>query len=132
MTRREDRKMRVRPSSNKNSFPVHRLGGLKRAYWNFFFPIFNFFFLFYFPPLYILIYKKKKLGDKQRFPTSRLAFFLPTRLTGNNFLLKGGLMSNMGEYLACDKLPPYNHSEEPSGVRARPLAYVCCMSGLYH
>ena len=26
----------VRLSSNKKSFPVHRPGGLKRAYWNFF------------------------------------------------------------------------------------------------
>ena len=38
-----------------------------------------------------------KLGKKQkkRFPTSRLAFFLPTRLTGNDFLLKGGLKGRM-------------------------------------
>ena len=38
----------LRPSSNKKSFPVHRPGGLKSAYWNFIFPDFNFFFTF--PP----------------------------------------------------------------------------------
>ena len=27
----------VRPPLNEKSFPVHRPGGLKRAYWNFFF-----------------------------------------------------------------------------------------------
>ena len=51
----------IRPSSNKKLFPVHRPGGLKRAYWNNFFPIFNFhqfFIYFYFSPLYILVYKK--------------------------------------------------------------------------
>ena len=46
----------IRPSSNKKLFPVHRPGGLKRAYCNFFFLIFNF--CFYFSPLYILVYKK--------------------------------------------------------------------------
>ena len=33
-----------------------------------------------------------KLGEKKKFLTSRLAFSFPTRLTGNNFLLKGGLI----------------------------------------
>ena len=54
----------VGPPLNKKLFPVYRPGGLKRAYWNFFFPIFNFFF-FYVPLLYILHCKKLMLihGD---------------------------------------------------------------------
>ena len=35
------RKVSFRPSSNKKLFPVHRPGGLKRAYWNLFFPSFK-------------------------------------------------------------------------------------------
>ena len=31
----------IRPSFKKKSFPVHRPGGLKRAYWNFFFHLFK-------------------------------------------------------------------------------------------
>ena len=40
----------IRPSSNRISFPVHRPGGLKRAYWNFFFPVFKVFFFFFTSP----------------------------------------------------------------------------------
>ena len=45
-------KVTTRPSSNKKLFPVHQLGGLKKkkAYWNFFFPIFKNFFFFTFSP----------------------------------------------------------------------------------
>ena len=39
-----------RPSSNKKSFPVHRPGELKRAYWNIFFPVFKNIFFFYLSP----------------------------------------------------------------------------------
>ena len=64
----------VRLSSNKKSFPVHRPGGLKRAYWNFFFmfSIFLFFFLLF--PLYILVKKNCDYGKKRK-----------------RFLLNGGL-----------------------------------------
>ena len=75
-----------RPTLNKKLFPVHRPGGSKRADWNFFFYIFkktSFFSLF---PLYILVFKKKEIREKNKIPTSRLAFFPPTRPTGNNFL----------------------------------------------
>ena len=54
------------PPLNKK-FPVHRPGGLKRADWNFVFHIFK------------------------KIPTSRFAVFFPTRNTGNDILLKGGL-----------------------------------------
>ena len=76
-----------RPSSNKKSFPVHRPGGLRRAYWNFFFHLFKIFFTF--PPVHSSL-KKLKLGKKKKIPTSQLAIFFPTRPTGNDFLLKGG------------------------------------------
>ena len=33
-----------------------------------------------------------KLGKKKKIPTSRLAVFVQTRPTGNNFLLKDGLV----------------------------------------
>ena len=81
----------IGPSSNKKLFPVHRPGGLKRAHWNFSFHLFNFFFLNTFPPVHSSSIKLK-LGKKKKIPTSRLAFFSPTRPTGNDFLLKGGLM----------------------------------------
>ena len=46
-------------------------------------------FFFTFPPVHSNL-KKLKLG-KKKIPTSRLAVFFPTRPTGNDFLLKGGL-----------------------------------------
>ena len=56
----------IRPSSNKKSFPVHRPGGLKRAYWNFLFHLFkNIFFFFTFPPVHSSL-KKLKLGKKKK------------------------------------------------------------------
>ena len=82
----------VRPSSNKKLFPVHRPGGLKRAYWNFFFSSLPKNVFFYFPPPVHSSLKRLKLGKKKKIPTSRLAFFLPIRRTGNDFLLKGGLI----------------------------------------
>ena len=49
----------IRPPLSKKSFTVHRPGGLKRAYWNFFIPIFKIFFFFLLsPPLYILVFTK--------------------------------------------------------------------------
>ena len=62
----------IRPALNKNLFPVYRPGGSKRSDWNFF-----------------LIFSKKKIS------TSRLAVFFPTQSTGNDFLLKGGLMEEV-------------------------------------
>ena len=50
----------IGPPLNKKLFPVYRPGGQKRAYWNFYFPVFskkkkkN----LLPPPLYILVYKK--------------------------------------------------------------------------
>ena len=44
---------------------------------------------------FFFIFQKKKneiRKKKKEFPTSRLAVFAPTRLTGNNFSLKGGLL----------------------------------------
>ena len=69
---------------------MYRPGGSKGADWNFFFTCFQFFFFLTFP-LYIL---KKKLNQekKKKIPPSRLAVFLPIRPTGNDFLLKGGLI----------------------------------------
>ena len=68
-------------------FPVHRPGGLKRAYWNFFFLFFNLLLFFLLPPpppLYILVSKKIEIRKEKK--DSR-----PPELTGNDFLLKGGL-----------------------------------------
>ena len=82
----------LRPSLNKKVFPVHRPGGLKRADWD------SFFFMIFEKKKnsqsswYILVNEKLKTG-KKKIPTSRLAFLAVTRRTGNNFLLKGGLMS---------------------------------------
>ena len=58
---------KLRPSSNKKSFPVHRPGGLKRAYWNFFFLFSIFFFLFTPPPPPHVhsSFKKMKLGKRK-------------------------------------------------------------------
>ena len=42
----------LRPPLNKKLFPVHRPGGLKRAYWNLFFHIFKKDFFFTFPPVH--------------------------------------------------------------------------------
>ena len=58
------------PPINKNSFPVHQPGGLKRAEWDFFFHVI------------------KNNFRKTKIPASRLAFFSVTRRTGNNFLPK--------------------------------------------
>ena len=85
----------MRPSSNKKSFPVHRPGGLKRAYWNFFFHLFKQFFFLLPPPPPPPVHSsltKLKLG-KKKIRTSRLAVVFPTRPTGNDFLLKGGLIT---------------------------------------
>ena len=71
----------VRPPFNKELFPAHCPSGPKRADWNFFSSYFtqkNLFFYSPPPPLYILVYKKK-------IPTDRLAIFLPTRWTGNDY-----------------------------------------------
>ena len=46
----QDYLLSVRPPLNKKLFPVHRPGGLKRAYRNFFFHIFKKKIFFYFPP----------------------------------------------------------------------------------
>ena len=71
--------MSVRPPLNKKWFPVYRPGGSKRADWNFFF-IFSifFFFFFTFPPVHSSL-TKLKIGRKKKIPTSRLAYFSPTR-----------------------------------------------------
>ena len=80
----------MRPPLNKKLCPVHRPSGLKRADWIFFSHIFqNVFFLL--PLLYNLVYKNE-IRKKKKIPTSRLAVFLPTRPTGNNFLFKDGLL----------------------------------------
>ena len=66
----------------KKLFPVHRPGGLIRAYWNFFFHLLNFLiFFFTFPPVHSSL-KKLKLGGKKK--KSRPL---------DDFLLKGGLRS---------------------------------------
>ena len=70
------------PALNKKLFPVHRPGGLKRADWNFFPHIFPLFF-FFTQPCTILFIKMK--SGKKKIPASRLAVFLPTRPTGNDF-----------------------------------------------
>ena len=88
----------VRPPLDKELFPVHCPSGLKRAYWNFFFQ-FSIFFS-YFPALYILVYEKKKIL------IDRLAVFLPTRWTGNDYSPKGGLNRHIcwpgcGMFILC-------------------------------
>ena len=52
----DDQVNAIRPPLDQELFPVHRPSGLKRAYWNFFFKFQFFFFLLYFPALYILVY----------------------------------------------------------------------------
>ena len=46
---------------------------------------------FFFPTVHSS-FKKKEIREKKEIPTSRLAVFVPTRPTGNDFLLKGGLI----------------------------------------
>ena len=61
--------------------------------WNMGFNFFSYFqkrFFFLLFLLYILVYRKMKLGKKKSRPPD-WPFFLLTRLTGNDFLLKGGL-----------------------------------------
>ena len=70
-------------------FPVHRPSGLKKGQLEHFFPYFHFFKFYSPPPLFFLVYKKKK----KKIPTPRLAVFLPTWLTENDFLPKGGLIT---------------------------------------
>ena len=70
---------------------MYRPGGSKRADWNFFFHLFNFYlFILYFPPVHSSLKEIEIRRKKKKIPTSRLAVFLPTRPTGNDFLLKGG------------------------------------------
>ena len=45
------------------------------------------------------------MRKKKKIPASRLAVFLPTRPTGNNFLLKGGLMLNPRKMLDIIQSP---------------------------
>ena len=80
-----------RPPLNTKLFPVHRPGGLKRADWNFFFFIFKKKKIFYFPPVRSS-FKKKEIRKGKKIPTSRPPQIIPTRPTGNTFLLKGGPM----------------------------------------
>ena len=103
----------IRPLLNKKSFPVHRPGGLKRADWNFFSPYFSPFFFFFSLTLYTLVYKNEIRNKKKKFPSSRLAFFLPTGPTGNNFLLKGGLMSDV--YRSNMDICMYHIGHSPPG-----------------
>ena len=83
--------MLVRPPLNKKLFPVHRPGGLKRADWDFLFMIFENSF-FSQSCWYILVNEKLKTEKKKKIPTSRRAFLAVTRRTGNDFLLKDGLI----------------------------------------
>ena len=70
--------MALRPSSNKKLFPVHRPGGLKRAYLNSFCSSFQKLFFYFTTPLVHSSSKKLKLGKKKKkILTSRLAVFFP-------------------------------------------------------
>ena len=83
-------RLAIRPSSNKKSFPVHRPGGLKRAYWNFFFPILKKILIFLlFHPVHSSLLKMK-LGKNSRPPD--WLFFRPPGSQETIFLLKGGLI----------------------------------------
>ena len=56
-----------------------------------FFHLFKEFLFFTFPPVHSSL-KKIEIWGGGEIPTSRLAVSLPTRPTGNKFLLKGGLI----------------------------------------
>ena len=68
----------IGPSSNKKSFPVHRPGGLKRAYCNFFFHLIkNFFFFFTSPPVHSSLKKIEIRGGGEKSRPPDCQFFSP-------------------------------------------------------
>ena len=120
----------LRPPLNKKVFPVYRPGGSKRADWNFFFHLSKKIYFFYFPPVHSSL-KKMKLGKKKkRKKKSRppdWQFYSPTRSTGNDFLLKGGLISSLTLYRKCIKFAHKNGGGHPTPMIPpflRPC-YIC-------
>ena len=110
----------LRPLLNIKLFPVHRPGGLKRLTGTLFFHIFKKYYFFYLFPLYILVYKKNEIRKKKKSQPGRVAVFAATWWTGNDFLLKGGLMET-GLYFASVLRPPLNKKlfpvHHPSGLK---------------
>ena len=104
-------RMSLRPPLNKKSFPVVRLGGIILRLYPAAFFSFSFFFFFFklnyfsyfssdFQTVFTIVYRlirrlhqKKNISKKKKyFPAARVVLFYLTRPTGNDFLLKGGLI----------------------------------------
>ena len=116
----------LRPPLNKKSFPVERPGGIiLRLYPAVFFCFLFFFklkyfshFSFDFQTIFTIVYriirrlhKKKNISKKKKyFPAARVVLFYLTRPTGNDFLLKGGLTTN----IESPQITMSKHSSVPS------------------